>query len=204
MSDWLILGTRNPYIQVQAPDFLKSHFGAKKGVSNYIIFGKSIKIIPIFVRSARNTFARALQNLSFWVPRDEKAWKSLLQNAHPVGAQFLRAAASPGQNDVRHIQYVLKMCLLNEQANTLNNERMCMSPLPERAPWRQDWSLIDFSAPEFNKHLLSPYTGPDRPCWLYTTAPGSQEDAAKCRKEALRIITWRWHNDAYILMYNFI
>ena len=36
-SDWLILSTRNPYIQVKAPDFLKSHFEAKR-VGNYYYY----------------------------------------------------------------------------------------------------------------------------------------------------------------------
>ena len=35
--DWLILGKRNSYIQVWAPDFLKSHFEAKR-VGNYYYY----------------------------------------------------------------------------------------------------------------------------------------------------------------------
>ena len=41
--DWLIFGTRNPYKQVQAPDFLKRHFGAKR-VGNYYVFVNQSKL----------------------------------------------------------------------------------------------------------------------------------------------------------------
>ena len=37
MSDWLILGARNPYAQVLAPEFLKSHLEQKGLVITIII-----------------------------------------------------------------------------------------------------------------------------------------------------------------------
>ena len=57
--DWLILGARNPYIQVQALDVLKSHFGEKK-VGNLLFFffvnQSKLYVPPFFVRLAKHIF----------------------------------------------------------------------------------------------------------------------------------------------------
>ena len=52
-SNSLILGTRNTYRQVLAPDFLKSHFGAKRvGNYYYYVFVNQSKLY-LFVISAK-------------------------------------------------------------------------------------------------------------------------------------------------------
>ena len=62
-SDWLILGTRNPYMQIQAPNFLRSPFGAKR-VIIIIIFVNQSKSYLFFVRSAKKNFFGVPQNFS--------------------------------------------------------------------------------------------------------------------------------------------
>ena len=48
VSDWLILHTKNPYTQVQVPDFLKSHFGSKRVDSFYLLLLLLLKILFIY------------------------------------------------------------------------------------------------------------------------------------------------------------
>ena len=53
-SGWLIPGPGNPDLQAQAPDFFKSHFGAKRVGNAFFFVCKSTKIIPIFLSDRQN------------------------------------------------------------------------------------------------------------------------------------------------------
>ena len=68
-SNSLILGTRNTYRQVLAPEFLKSHFGAKRvGNYYYYFFVNQSTLYLFFVRLAKNTFFGEQNFSSLCVP----------------------------------------------------------------------------------------------------------------------------------------